>query len=401
MYALVDCNNFFVSCERVRNPELVGRPVIVLSNNDGCIVALSNEAKALGLKRTVPYFKVKDLCLRANVAVISGSHGLYSRISSQVMELLHRIIGDNMEVYSIDEAFLPLTAAVGNLEEFGHYIVDELRLKTGIPVSLGIARTKTLAKVAALFAKRYPAYKSVTLIDTPQKEQKALSMLPIQQIWGIGPQTAKKLSERAITTALQLRDLPHDTAMRILPRSAHETWIELNGTPCIEKRTTPPERRSISISRTFPHDIGTIDQLTTAISAFTSKAAERLRKKQLLAKEITIFLRTNRFHTQQEQYAGTTTIHLPDPTNFTPELIEAATRGLKQIFRRGLTYKRAGITLHHLSLSAKQPANLFTDPDKNEKRQRLMATIDRINTNAHSSTPTINLAASTHPTKPQ
>lgn len=383
MFGLIDCNNFFVSCERVRDPSLNGRPVVVLSGNDGCIVALSNEAKAIGLRRTEPYFKVRSICEKNDVVALSGTRGLYSRISSDVMSTLRSIVGDDLEVYSIDEAFIHITPSVGDIEGFGHYVVDEIMHRTGIPVSLGIARTKTLAKVSALYAKKYPAYRSVALMDTPEKERKALSLLSCGQIWGIGPRIEKKLSERGISCALDLRNLSEENAERLLNKSAIETWKELNGIMSIEHHSTPPERKSLTISRTFPSDIKDRDELTRMIHTFATNAMERLRRKGLMAKEITVFIQTNRFRTDREQYHGITTLKAADFTEFTPDIIELASEALSVIYRPQHSYKRAGITLHHLCERNKYTLDLFTDPTKENKRSTLMKTIDRINSSSN------------------
>ena len=233
MFALVDCNNFFVSCERVFRPELASRPVIVLSNNDGCAVALSNEAKALGLKRGNPYFKVKDICERHGVAVLSGNHRLYGDMSSRVMATLQALTDAPLEVYSIDEAFIVIPEGVGDVADFGRYVVERVKRLTGIPTSMGIAPTKTLAKVAARFAKKYPGYKGACLIDSEEKRLKALALTEVGEVWGIGRRLSRKLTERGIDTALKLASLDENTVTRLFTVTGLRTWRELNGTPCI------------------------------------------------------------------------------------------------------------------------------------------------------------------------
>ncbi len=381
MFGLIDCNNFFVSCERVRKPELNSCPVIVLSNNDGCVVALSNEAKALGIKRSDPYFKIRNLCEANGVVALSGNHKLYNSISSDVINTLKSTIGDGLEIYSIDEAFIQISPSVGDIIEFGHYIVDTIMAEVGIPVSLGIARTKTLAKVAAQYAKRYPGYRGVTLIDTTEKELKALSMLTCRQIWGIGPRIAAKLEAHGINTALQLRELPKDIAFRMLNLPGQQTWHELNGTPTISQRNTPPERKTISISRTLAKEVADYNQLSEIISSFAEKLAESLRKKGLMAKELTVRIRTNRFHDLSQQYTGITTIKLPDFSDYTPDIVKAAITGLKQIYNPAYRYKKAGITLHHMCSRSSHQANLFADAQTEAKKERLMKVIDSINSN--------------------
>ena len=381
MFGLIDCNNFFVSCERARDPKLNEQPVIVLSNNEGCIVALSNEAKALGLKRSQPYFIVKQLCETNGVVALSSNHKLYNSISLEVMNTLKNIVGNDLEIYSIDEAFIQITSSVGDLTEFGHYIVDSIMENVGIPVSLGIARTKTLAKVAALFAKRYSGYKGVTLIDTSEKEHKALSMLTCRQIWGIGPRIASKLESHGINTALQFRALPEDTIKRMFTLPTQETWLELNGTPAILQQQTPPERKSISISRTFPKEVDDFNHLSELLSSFAEKTAENMRQQNLMAKEITVMIRTNRFRALSQQYTGTKTIKLPDYTDYTPDIIKAALDGLHEIFNPNYRYKKIGITLHHMCSRTSHTTNLFADTRTEAKKERLMKVMDSINSN--------------------
>lgn len=381
MFGLIDCNNFFVSCERARNPKLNNVPVVVLSNNDGCIVALSNEAKAIGLHRSDPYFKVKAICEANGVVALSGDHKLYKRLSAEVMNTLQSIIGDDIEIYSIDEAFIKISPSVGDITEFGHYIVDTIMKNVGIPVSLGIARSKTLAKVAALYAKRYQGYKGVTLIDSPEKESKALSMISCREVWGIGPRIATKLESRGINTALQLRDLPNDTIKRMFSAPTQQTWQELNGIPTIKQRQTPPERKSLSISRTLAKEITDYNRLSEIISDFAEKTTERLRRNGLMAKEVSVMIRTNRFHSLSQQYCGSTTIKLPDYSDYTPDIIKAAIEGLKQIYNTNYRYKQAGITLHHMCARSTHPTNIFADTQTEAKKERLMKVMDSINSN--------------------
>lgn len=381
MFGLIDCNNFFVSCERARNPKLNGIPVIVLSNNDGCIVALSNEAKALGLHRSDPYFKVKAICEANGVVALSSDHKLYRHISAEVMSSLQSIIGNDIEIYSIDEAFINISPSVGNMAEFGHYIVDTIMDNVGIPVSLGIARTKTLAKVAALYAKRYPGYKSVTLIDSPENEEKALSLISCREVWGIGPRIATKLKTYGINSALQLRNLSDETVNSMFSLPTIQTWQELNGIPTIELRKTPPERKSISISRTLPKEISDINTLSELVSSFAEKTSESLRQQGLMTKEVSVMIRTNRFHTLSQQHCGSTTVKLPDYTDYTPEIAKAAIDGLMRIFCPGYNYKQVGITLHHMCARSAHPANLFANANDEAKKERLMKVIDTINSN--------------------
>lgn len=379
MIALCDCNNFFVSCERVFQPALHGRPVIVLSNNDGCAVALSNEAKALGIKRGDPFFKIRELCERNGVAVLSGNHRLYVDMSERVMATLQALAPEGIEVYSIDEAFLRLDDTTGDLADYGRYIVSRVRRNTGIPISLGIARTKTLAKVAARFAKRYPGYRGACLMDTLEKERKALSMTAIGDVWGIGRRHTVKLTDRGVTTALQLADLPPEPVRRLLTVTGLRVWKELNGEPCIEQELTPPERKTITASRSFASEIYTFDEMRQALGAFASIVGRKMRGMGLMAGEVSTFVSTNRFHEHDPQYYNTASVTFEEPTDFTPSIAEGAMKAMQSIFREGYGFKKAGITLSKLVDARKRQLNLFSDEEQEKKRRRVMEVMDRIN----------------------
>lgn len=381
MIALVDCNNFFVSCERVFRPELQLRPVIVLSNNDGCAVALSNEAKALGLKRGDPYFKIREVCERNGVAVLSGNHRLYGDMSSRVMATLEALTDAPIEIYSIDEAFIEVPEGTGDPAGFGRYICARVMKLTGIPVSIGIAPTKTLAKIAARFAKKYPGYKGACIIDTDEKRRTALGMSAIRDVWGIGRRLERRLTERGITTALQLADMEEERVKRMFNATGVSTWIELNGTPCIKHEPVAPEKQTITSSRSFATDIYDFEELRKAMCTFVSTIGRKLREQSGVASEITVFLCTNRFHEREPQYFNTATVRLPDPTDYTPRLAEAATEAMRSIYREGFGFKKAGVTLSHISRRETTQRNLFADPRQEEKHRRMMTVMDSINRN--------------------
>ncbi len=380
MIALIDCNNFFVSCERVRDPQLNGIPVIVLSGGSGCVVAMSNEAKALGITRSAPYFKIKAMCEANGVVALHGSHRLYREISDKVMQVLREHATHGIEIYSIDDAFIVVNSDIGDPRDYGLYLVDTIFRRTGIPVSMGISATKTLAKLAARFAKRYPGYNGVCVIDTEEKLRKALSMSEARDIWGIGPNVARRLADVGVTTALGVYELPDNKARRLLHKGGYDTWRELHGMACIERRTPEPENRSISVTRTLPHDTFDLDELTRLITTYASAATVSLRKKGYLAREITVMLRTNRFHTSQIQYNPNLTVKLPEHTDYTPDICSAAVEALRSIYREGIGFKRAGITLHHFIAKEKATGNLFEDEATTDKRRRAMAVMDRMNT---------------------
>lgn len=393
MKGLADCNNFFVSCERVFQPALQGRPVIVLSNNDGCAVALSNEAKSLGFKRGDPYFKIKDECSRHNVAVLSGNHRLYSDMSARVMNTLRSLSSGDIEVYSIDEAFLSLDPEVGDLSEYGRYVVDTVRRHTGIPISLGIARTKTLAKIAARFAKKYAGYAGACLMDTLEKESKALSMTPIGDVWGVGRRHRQKLLDRGIFTASNFAALDPEHVKRMMNVTGLRTWQELHGTPVIEQELTPPERQTITASRSFARDIHSFEEIRQALCTFASITARKLRERHLLTAEITVFICTNRFHEHDPQYFSGITVRLPDATDYTPAIADAAVEAMQRIYRDGYGYKKAGITLSRLCDVRSRQLNLFTDSNLDEKRRRVMEAVDRINSSSDSATNRVHIAS--------
>lgn len=379
MYALVDCNNFFVSCERVFRPELVGRPVIVLSNNDGCAVALSNEAKALGLKRGDPYFKIKATCDRHDVAVLSGNHRLYSDVSSRVMATLQALTEADIEIYSIDEAFVPIDASTGDPAGFGRYVVERVKKLTGVPISVGIAPTKTLAKVAARFAKKYPGYRGSCIIDSEERRIKSLSLTEVGDVWGIGRRQSRKLLERGIDTALKLAELPEPTVKRLFNATGQRTWQELNGTPCIKHEPVAPDKQTITSSRSFAADVRDFEELRKAVCSFASIIGNKLRRQDGFTSEVTVFVCTNRFHEREPQYFNTATVRLPDPTNYTPLLAEAATAALRAVWREGYGFKKAGVTISRITSRDGLQPNLFADHDRDAKRDRLMQVVDSIN----------------------
>ncbi|MDE6853496.1 MAG: Y-family DNA polymerase, partial [Muribaculaceae bacterium] len=282
MYGLIDCNNFFVSCERVFNPRLRGVPVLVLTNNDGCVCALSNEAKTLGFRRGDPYYQIKDICARHGVHVLSGNHRLYGDLSSRVMATIASIAGD-IETYSIDECFIGFDSlSAADAVEAGREIVRRVRRNTGIPTSLGIGPTRTLAKTAARFAKKYPAYRCVCAIDNEARRRRALELTPAGDIWGIGRKLVKRLATYGITRAIDLADLRRDDVEKILNVCGIRTWEELNGIPCIDPGTidssTAPLQKQICCTRSFAENITDRKRLKDAIALFATIISRRMRK---------------------------------------------------------------------------------------------------------------------------
>lgn len=381
MVGLIDCNNFFVSCERLFRPDLVGKPVVVMSNNDGCAVAMSNEAKALGVNRGVPIYQLRLLIKKYGIATISGNHLLYGNISSRVMATIGAIVPD-MEIYSIDEAFLDLSAWRNDeLEEVGHRIVTKVRRDVGIPTSLGIAPTKTLAKIASHFAKKYPAYHSVCIIDNEEKRRKALSLSPINEVWGIGRRLSRRMKQYNIDTALDFADMPLSKVHKICNVTGERCWRELNGEPCITAESADPLNKQICVSRSYKKSVDNLEQLKEIISRYSDKAARRLRKQGGCAASVTVFIQTNSFRPELPQHFGSTTITLDEATDDTLAITAAAVKAVSRLFRDGYAYRRAGVTITDIVNHDAVQRNLFSEPGKREKRRRLMHVIDSINTN--------------------
>ncbi len=378
MIGLVDCNNFFVSCERVFRPELIDKPVVVLSNNDGCAVALSNEAKALGIKRGDPMFRFKAIADHNNVVVFSGNHRLYGDMSQRVMLTL-RTLADEIEIYSVDEAFIHFDIPLSALHEYGLSVARTVRRNTGIPVSVGIAPTKTLAKVAARFAKKYPGYKGACVIDTPEKATKALELTDISDVWGIGRRHSRRLRELGVNKAIDFVRMPRERVRELFTVVGERTWLELNGTPCIASELTPQDKKTITSSRSFAHDIYDFEALRQAVCSFATIIGRKLREQNSYALEIQVFVATNRFNEKAPQYYNAAVRRFQEPSADTPALARAGISALRSIYREAYGIKKAGMTVTRLvSREGRQPS-LFADGADSAKRDRLMAAIDAIN----------------------
>lgn len=374
MFGLVDCNNFYASCERVFNPSLNGKPIVVLSNNDGCVIARSNEAKALGIKMGVPAYQIKDLVKKHDVAVFSSNYVLYGDMSGRVMSMLAELAPE-IEVYSIDEAFLNLEG-IQDLQTLGSKIVRQVTRGTGIPVSAGIASTKTLAKVANKFAKKYPAYNRLCIIDTEEKREKALKLFEIGDIWGIGRRQATKLEKQGIKTAYDFTQLPGSWVRKNMTVTGERTWKELRGISCIDMESAPPAKKQICTSRSFGKMVEDIDTMSEAIATHASTCAKKLRQQKSYAMSLMVFIHTNNFREDLPQYWKNTIIKLPVPTSDTLEIVHYALEGLKSIFMPGYQYKKAGVIITEIVTSAQ--LGLFDTVDR-EKREKLMQAIDKVN----------------------
>lgn len=372
MFGLMDCNNFYASCERVFNPSLNGKPVVVLSNNDGCVIARSNEAKALGIPMGAPAYQIKELVEKHGIAVFSSNYTLYGDMSARVMSILSSLVPD-IEVYSIDEAFVNLDG-VKDYQSLGTTIVNKVYKGTGIPVSLGIAPTRTLAKMANKFAKKYPAYKRVCCIDTDEKREKALRLFEIGDVWGIGRRQAAKLEKEGVKTAYDFTQLPGSWVRKYMTVVGERTWKELRGIPCITENITP--RKQICTSRSFGQMIDSIEQMDEAVSTFASTCAKKLREQKGYAVSLHVFIITNRFREDLPQYWKSVSVNLPVPTDDTLEIVHYALSGLRSIFRTGYQYKKAGVIITEITYNVQH--NLFDSVDR-DKRDRLMNAIDSIN----------------------
>ena len=385
MYALVDCNNFFVSCERVFRPQLEGKAVVVLSNNDGCVVARSNESKAMGIKMGTPFFKVRDLVDQGRLTACSSNYALYGDLSSRVMSLLADAV-PKIEIYSIDEAFMHLEGIdPDKVPQLCRDLVLKIRKWVGVPVSIGVAPTKTLAKIASHFAKTYKGYRGVCMIDTDAKRLKALSLTPIDDVWGIGRRMAPKLLERGVRTALDYTERPREWVASNFNVTAVRTWEELQGRRCVEEDTLE-RRQSICTSRSFADTIEDPDELVLRISDFAAMCAHKLREEGSAASEVTTFMYTNRFREDQAQYFPSATIRLDVAASSTQEIVGAALKAFRTIFRDGYKYKKAGVVVSGITSSDAVQASLFDhDGDMREKHDRISKVIDAVNAAGSSS----------------
>lgn len=398
MIGLIDCNNFFVSCERIFRPDLWGRPVVVLSNNDGCAVAMSNEAKALGIKRGVPLYQIKRLVNEHGVVTLSGNHRMYGDISSRVMATISSFVPE-LEIYSIDEAFLDLSPwnDSSELVDIGRKIVAKVRRDVGVPTSLGIAPTKTLAKIASHFAKKFPGYRSVCIIDNEEKRLKALQLTEITDVWGIGRRLGKRMKDIGIVNALQFAQLPLDKVHMLVNVNGERSWRELNGEPCIDLEMTEANRKQICTTRSFRTSYTQIEPLRDAITWFCTNVARKLRQQGGCAKSMTVFIQTNSFRPDQPQHYGNLTVTFEEATDDTLAITSSAVKLLYGMFREGYAYKRAGVMITDIVSKANVQQSLFSDPASREKRSRLMRALDAINTSgAHVSKLHVGLAQPFH-----
>lgn len=376
--ALVDCNNFYASCERVFNPKLIGKPIVVLSNNDGMIIARSNEAKELGIAMGEPLFKIKDKIKQHNVAVFSSNYALYGDMSERVMSILENF-SPEVEIYSIDEAFLNLKGFERyDLTECGRRIRDTIRQWVGLPVSVGIAETKTLAKLANRLAKKLKKADGVLNLYKSKYLKQALKMTDVEDVWGIGRQYSKLLKNHGINTAYELTLANDEWVKKRMTVMGLRTIYELRGVKCIELEDTIPAKKAIVSSRSFGQLTDSYDDVKEAVSNYVSRAAEKLRNQKSAANILSVFLRTNPFKSELPQYHNGVMIELPQPTDSTSELLYYAHQGLKQIFREGYKYQKAGVMLTSIIPYDRMQFDMFDSTNRN-KMKIVTDLIDEIN----------------------
>lgn len=379
MYALVDCNNFFVSCERVFQPQLEGKPVVVLSNNDGCVVSRSNESKAMGIKMCTPFYQVKHLVDSGRLYARSSNYALYGDLSSRVMSILADAV-PKIEVYSIDEAFLVMDGITPDrVVEICRELVPKIRKWVGIPVSIGVAPTKTLAKVANHFAKKYPGYRGVCIIDSEEKRRKALELTPIGEVWGVGRKNVVKMKEAGIRTAADFIMRPLQWVDEHFMLQGARTWNELRGVPCVAEEL-PEKRKSICTSRSFADMLTDENDVAVKVADFAAQCARKLRKEGTVAYKVTTFLWTNRFRDDLGQYYPSASVQLPVAAANTQEIVAAAIHALRMIYREGYQYKKAGVIVDDIIEADSVQASMFDfDEQLRRKNDVLSFVMDRIN----------------------
>ncbi len=380
VFALVDCNNFYASCEKLFRPDLKDTPVVVLSNNDGCVVARSREAKLLGIKMGVPVFQIKAEMQRHGILAFSSNYALYADLSSRVMRTLEKM-APRVEVYSIDEAFLDLTGIESaiSLVEFGQQVRERIGHWIGITVCVGIAPTKTLAKLANHAAKKYPATQGVVDLTNPDRQRRLLALVPVDDVWGVGRRLSKRLNALGITTALDLANASPRAIRDQFSVVLERTVRELNGESCIELEEIPPTKKQIICSRSFGVKVTHFELLREAVCEYATRATEKLRKEQQQAKVMTVFIRTSPFKDNEPQYSNSASGELLMPSCDTRDFIELANHLLKRIWKDGFRYAKAGVMLSDFYDPGMFQPGLFDDVSTRSNSQQLMSVLDTIN----------------------
>ena len=383
--ALVDCNSFYVSCERLFNPKIQNKPVVVLSNNDGCVISRSNEAKILGIKMGEPYFKVKELIKRNRVYIFSSNYALYGDLSRRVMRVL-KTFSPNVEIYSIDEAFIDLSFLdEKSIENYGKEIRKKVLKWTGIPTSVGISSTKTLSKVANHIAKK----EKTGVMYLNENIDEKLKEFPIGDVWGVGRQLSKLYIKNGIDNAYKLKSTSNTWVKKSTNVLGSRTAMELRGISCIDLEKTKSKRKSCVVSRSFGERIEKYQELKEAVAGYCLNASEKIRSESLTTKSVTVFIRTSPFQSRFGYYSNSKTIDFPIATSDSIEIVKTALTILESIFKNGYRYQKAGVLLSSLSESTNNK-NLFSS-EKDEKINFLMKSID--NTNYRYGRSTLSLAS--------
>lgn len=377
MIALVDCNNFYASCERVFNPSLNGKPVVVLSNNDGCVIARSNEAKKAGIEMGIPAFKAAELFKRNSIEVFSANFALYGDMSRRVMSILAGYT-PKQEVYSVDECFLDLSG-IQNLKEYGLRMKEHVLRWTGIPISVGIAPTKALAKIANRVAKKFPSQTNgCHIIDSEEKRLKALKWLPVEDIWGVGRRNAIKLQAAGIAKAIDFAEMEESWVRKNMTVTGVNLQRELNGIRSIDFMKWE-KSKSYSVTRTFEKEYETWDEIKERVVTFASMAASKIRKQKSLCSHLSVFIQTNYFKDTEDTLSRSVEVRLPFPTASTLEIVKFTVSGLETIYEENRHYKRAGVTLYHFTDEEELQPYLFNEMNSNPRHKKLMEAIDAIN----------------------
>ena len=376
-FALVDCNSFYASCERIFRPDIKQKPVVVLSNNDGCVVALSKEAKQLGIKMCEPWFKIEKLFLKKGGVAFSSNYELYADVSSRVMQTLE-YLSPKVEVYSIDEAFLDLSG-LQEYEKFGYQCKETIDRWIGVPVCVGIGPTKTLAKVANYGAKHYPATNGVVDLTNKNRREKLMALMPVREVWGVGSRINRKLNSLGIETALELAKIDTKLIKRKFSSVLERTVMELQGYPCIALEQQPKTKKQIVVSRTFSRKVNDLDSINEAVSDYASRACGKLRREDQYCKMVSVFMRTNYFRKQDRQYHGFKSCKLFAPTNDTRDILNATRNLTKQIFKADINFIKAGVMLSDFYDEGIYQGDLFRSAKRRINSKELMTTIDMIN----------------------
>jgi DNA polymerase V len=378
--ALIDVNNFYVSCERVFNPKLKNKPVVVLSNNDGCAISRSNEAKALGVVMGAPWFKMQELVKQHGIIGLSSNYALYADMSNRVMTTLNDF-SPNQEVYSIDECFLDLTGFNRDLKAYGQEMRGRILKWTGLPVCVGVGSTKTLAKLANHIAKKQSQFDGVCNLNqlTEDELNKVFSNIEVGEVWGVGRRLASKLKVLGINTVLDLKRADPEYIRGQFSVVMAKTVSELNGTVCIELEEISPPRKQILSSRSFGHTVRDFNSLAESITLYMSRAAEKLRKQNSFAGSVHVYIRTSPFKLDEPHYSNGMTIPMPSPTDDSRQLVKISLWALKRIYRPGFNYAKAGVMLSEIVPKAGIQNDLFSQPVSNQKSEALMSAMDDIN----------------------